>query len=372
MLLKNYLCYTYYTLGRGRGWTVLDTQRSHLAQTKIAHHYSWQTLLSGEAVPCPAVSMNEAKRRLAPHQPQNAWAEPDGSFAFHAVASGPRIVSLLSRPCGAGDDSVSAGLAPPPPPPPPPAVAANDEASASGDFACGTGWAVARIFEDKTARLPISSVASAWGDDLPEEPCVLTGVCDAWPAFADDTAAVVAGFSGGSGGSVSDGGDTAADSSTTRSGGGSRRWSSVGCLARLAPVDLAASVDGGPAFARQSYGEGRVSLSEYARYCADDADGDAVPMYVFDHRCLSSSPATGLAQDFSVPECLSKDAMSCLTDTRFRPLPPAWLLVGCGGRSGTPIHDHPNTAAWNAVRVYHCCEPRDAAASTQHPLSNSS
>ena len=44
------------------------------------------------------------------------------------------------------------------------------------------------------------------------------------------------------------------------------------------------------------------------------------------------------------------DAMAGCTGTRFRPLPPAWLLVG-PPRSGTPVHDHPLTVAWNALLV---------------------
>jgi len=31
-----------------------------------------------------------------------------------------------------------------------------------------------------------------------------------------------------------------------------------------------------------------------------------------------------------------------------RPLPPSWLLVAAA-RSGTPIHDHPHTVAWNVL-----------------------
>jgi hypothetical protein len=31
-----------------------------------------------------------------------------------------------------------------------------------------------------------------------------------------------------------------------------------------------------------------------------------------------------------------------------RPLPQAWLLVGAEG-SGTPIHCHPRTVAWNTL-----------------------
>jgi hypothetical protein len=37
-----------------------------------------------------------------------------------------------------------------------------------------------------------------------------------------------------------------------------------------------------------------------------------------------------------------------VTGSRFRPLPPAWLLVGARA-SGTPIHNHPSTIAWNAA-----------------------
>ena len=37
-----------------------------------------------------------------------------------------------------------------------------------------------------------------------------------------------------------------------------------------------------------------------------------------------------------------------MAQANYRTLPPVWLLVGCA-RSGTPIHDHPTTAAWNAL-----------------------
>jgi hypothetical protein len=156
-----------------------------------------------------------------------------------------------------------------------------------------------------------------------------------------------------------------------------------------------------------SMGEARVSMEEYLNY-SDGSNGgeagrDVAPLYVFDYRCLQepvyhtdeddddadaddgvvpSTPSlppllpplpppvlkpslhrrqrrlkrgcvfadTGepLCREFSVPKCFTKDVMSGLTGTQFRPLPPAWLLVGCK-RSGTPIHDHPATVAWNAL-----------------------
>ena len=53
--------------------------------------------------------------------------------------------------------------------------------------------------------------------------------------------------------------------------------------------------------------------------------------------------------------------MACIDGTEYRPLPPAWLLMGVK-RSGTPIHDHPLTVAWNALLVgckLWCCLPPD-------------
>ena len=68
-----------------------------------------------------------------------------------------------------------------------------------------------------------------------------------------------------------------------------------------------------------------------------------------------------MASEYDIPICFSKDVMACLTGTGYRPLPPAWLLVGAV-RSGTPIHDHPFTVAWNALLVgckLWCCLPPD-------------
>lgn len=83
-------------------------------------------------------------------------------------------------------------------------------------------------------------------------------------------------------------------------------------------------------------------MREYLRYCADDADGDAAPLYVFDAKVLDEAQ---LRSGWSTPRCFSHDAQACISGSRFRPLPPAWLLVGTA-RSGTPMHNHPSTVAW--------------------------
>ena len=116
-----------------------------------------------------------------------------------------------------------------------------------------------------------------------------------------------------------------------------------------ARTKIRASLDGGPNFARMSMSQGKVSLKEYAEYCAKggEAEGDIAPLYIFDANFLSSQftsetdkVESDVASEYDVPICFSKDVMACLTGSGFRPLPPAWLLVGAE-RSGTPIHDHP-------------------------------
>jgi histone arginine demethylase JMJD6 len=118
-------------------------------------------------------------------------------------------------------------------------------------------------------------------------------------------------------------------------------------------------LDGGPSFARMSMGQGKVTLEEYKHYCeSGEADNDVAPLYVFDPDVLKSTFAS---DEFHVPECFSNDVMECIDGTEYRPLPPAWLLVGVK-RSGTPIHDHPLTVAWNALLVgckLWCCLPPD-------------
>jgi hypothetical protein len=133
-----------------------------------------------------------------------------------------------------------------------------------------------------------------------------------------------------------------------------------------------------------SMGGGKVTLQEYARYQQASADGDSAPLYVdldlecfallktetrhtcplraklrscggvpttiaryiFDPDILTDCFSNGkpVQDDWRVPTCFGNDVMACLTGTQFRPLPPAWLLVGAT-YSGTPIHDHPMTVA---------------------------
>ena len=183
-----------------------------------------------------------------------------------------------------------------------------------------------RTFRDNTPRVDGSTHTEPHGDTLPETPTVLTGCCSDWRALRDGS------------------------------------WS-IASLAERTTQRL--SLDGGPGFARESMCTGKVSAKEYARYCAEGADSDAAPLYIFDPDILNSTFAdaqsTPVKSEYSVPTCFANDAMGCLTGTRYRPLPPAWLLVGAV-RSGTPIHDHPCTVAWNALLAgckLWCCLPPD-------------
>jgi len=191
-----------------------------------------------------------------------------------------------------------------------------------------------RVFHDNVARIPGSSFNNdVHGDGLPHIPAVLTGLLEKWPAFSQP----------GTSWNVQD----LASRTTNR-----------------------VSLDGGPSFARMSMCSGKVTMKEYQRYCENGADGDSAPLYVFDPDILassfehyedgiSSSSSSSVAHAFSTPACFSNDAMGCINGTEYRPLPPAWLLVGVT-RSGTPIHNHPLTVAWNALLVgckLWCCLP---------------
>ena len=187
-------------------------------------------------------------------------------------------------------------------------------------------------FVDRLPRIPVARFSAAsHGDDLPRTPSVLTGCCDGWPALS---------------------------------------WNATTLAERL-PPDTRLNLDGGPGFARVSLRRGRCSPSDYDRYIAAPADvvgsaaSDVAPLYVFDADVLANgafaSDGTRLADAYTVPGCFGHDAMGNLTGSRFRPLPPRWLLVGAR-RSGTPIHDHPTTVAWNALLTgckLWCCFPPD-------------
>ena len=116
------------------------------------------------------------------------------------------------------------------------------------------------------------------------------------------------------------------------------------------PKETLLSLDGGPCFARMSLAEARVTMRTYEEYSEErnDSDGDAAPFYIFDYRALEPaskfSDGTPLTTEFDTPTCFKNDVMEGISKSRFRPLPPAWLLVG-SARSGTPIHDHPLTVA---------------------------
>jgi histone arginine demethylase JMJD6 len=187
-----------------------------------------------------------------------------------------------------------------------------------------------RVFRDNVLRIPGSFFEDdLHGDSLPDVPTVLTGLLEEWPAFSNPGVS----------------------------------WSVKDLAARTSATRV--SLDGGPSFARMSMCTGRVTLSDYNHYCENGAaDGDAAPLYVFDPDILKCTfnDGTSVQNDLHMPACFSNDTMGCIDGTQYRPLPPAWLLVSVL-RSGTPIHDHPLTVAWNALLVgckLWCCLPPDA------------
>ena len=180
-------------------------------------------------------------------------------------------------------------------------------------------------FIDNTPRSPLTDFTEPHGDTLPQLPTVITGCCTEWPSYQSDSC-----------------------------------WHIQQLAAR---TTLQVSLDGGPSFARQSICRGKVTLTEYEQYCHASCEKDAAPLYVFDPDILTSTflDGTPIDSEFSTPRCFTNDSMGSLTGTIYRPLPPAWLLVGAA-RSGTPIHNHPYTVAWNALlsgTKLWCCLPPD-------------
>ncbi|CAM9928122.1 unnamed protein product [Hapterophycus canaliculatus] len=189
------------------------------------------------------------------------------------------------------------------------------------------------VFRDNVERIPGSAFADdEHGDTLPRIPAVLTGLLDRWPAYASHDPGKI--------------------------------WTLRNLAARTAGTMV--SLDGGPSFARQSMSAGKVCLAEYQRYAENSSDGDSAPLYVFDPNILGPASTfrddgSSVGDSFTTPPCFSHDAASAVCDHKLRPLPPKWLLVGAV-RSGTPIHDHPTTVAWNALLVgckLWCCFPPD-------------
>jgi histone arginine demethylase JMJD6 len=210
----------------------------------------------------------------------------------------------------------------------PPSAWVQDDGTAATTIEHVTGSPNVTInghsFVDNAQRFPVSDFEQH-GDNLPQEPAVITGCCDDWAAFSSPTTS----------------------------------WSVADLAQRLGEFKL--SVDGGPSFARESLSLGRVTMSEYESYCNQGAADDTAPLYLFDPDVLKAKFAQGslVSDEFTIPTCFSHDVMAGLTGSRFRPLPPAWLLVGVD-RSGTPIHDHPFFVAWNALLVgckLWCCFP---------------
>mmetsp|Transcript_613 Transcript_613/g.1814 ORF Transcript_613/g.1814 Transcript_613/m.1814 type:complete len:403 (+) Transcript_613:203-1411(+) len=92
----------------------------------------------------------------------------------------------------------------------------------------------------------------------------------------------------------------------------------------------------------------RVSLRDFASYCAHDADGDDSPLYVFDGAFAERAAAKGLAGGYGVPAFCGRDDLFELVGEELRP-PYRWLLLG-PKRSGTCVHVDPlGTSAWNTV-----------------------
>lgn len=170
------------------------------------------------------------------------------------------------------------------------------------------------VLEDNTERIALA--ANEFGDDLPSTPAVLLGVATNWAA----------GLDGGAG------------------------WSARGLASRgCSPAEPRFGVDGGPSWAREDLSAPAVTLEAYAEYCAVDAEGDDAPLYIFDEHMRSRTFADGTAMQAEctpTPQCFRHDAMAGVG--WLRPLPPSWLLVGAK-RSGTPIHNHPFTVAWNVL-----------------------
>ena len=165
-----------------------------------------------------------------------------------------------------------------------------------------------------------------YGDDLPHIPTEITWLLENWPAFSNP------GIS----------------------------WNGQDLAVRTTHNNTRVPLDGGPSFARMSTSTGKVTLTEYLQCCENEADKDAAPFYVFDPGILTCTFASktsdttdgvvSVSEEFPILPCFSNDAMSGINGSEYRPLPPAWLLVGVE-RSGTPIHDHPFEVAWNALLV---------------------
>ena len=239
-------------------------------------------------------------------------------------------------------------------------------------------------FRDNVPRVAVSALNDdGSGDSLPHTPVVLTGCCAQWPAWR---------------------------------GGSGESWSAERLASRL-PAATRVRLDGGPAFARESLCNPFVTLQAYAQYCSSTQD--SASLYVFDDKVLtapfggggdasavdfaglvaraharrrgrtipspgpapgaapSSAPGSGggaaldaeaelrlprsLSEEYTTPRCFSRCVQARLRRPGECPLPPAWLLVGAA-LSGTPIHDHPTTVAWNALFVgckLWCCLPAD-------------
>lgn len=193
-----------------------------------------------------------------------------------------------------------------------PAIALDGNKSVYID--CGNGFTA--VYTDTMGAARVAFCDSAFspsGDDLPLIPIVFTGLAAGWPALG---------------------------------------WNATTLAARCVADDVFA-VDGGPSFARESLNSAVVSMRAYAEYAGGRAAAaDAVPLYIFDPDIGKRRFADGtlMSGEYAVPRCFSQDFMEARgpAGATARPLPTCWLLVGAAG-SGTPIHNHPMTAAWNTL-----------------------
>lgn len=93
----------------------------------------------------------------------------------------------------------------------------------------------------------------------------------------------------------------------------------------------------------------RLSLVDFCRYVAEDAQGDDSPLYVFDSGFAERSASRALLLPaFRPPAFVGRDDLFELVGEKMRP-PYRWILIG-PRRSGTCVHVDPlGTAAWNTL-----------------------
>jgi hypothetical protein len=277
-------------------------------------------------------AIDNAKKSIAPRHELNEWLTTSSSSQSSAEVVAASSQSIHVSACNDSDDNTGGSTV----------TFEYDDNDVMDDG----GGKTSIVFRDNVIRISGCLFKNdIHGDNLPHVPTVLTGLMDDWPAFLNSNS-------------------NSNSNSNNSEGGTTTSWSVEDLAAREATTTSTprVSLDGGPSFARMSMCQGKVTLEEYNQYCkSGEADNDVAPLYVFDPDILKSSTKFFTSNEFSIPECFSNDVMGCINGTEYRPLPPAWLLIGVT-RSGTPIHDHPLTVAWNALLVgckLWCCLPPD-------------